>query len=424
MKEQSNKITSKPAGRPKSGLTRKGRNTRAALMKTARQVFADQGFYGASVSEISRRAGLSQGTFYQYFKNKEQVFQELNDEILDAFWDRASVLPQEGDFDDRMRQMLNLLFDHCQSNHYFHRILGEFELIDPVTIGYFASLSRYFRSFFRREAADGHIRFLDPNLLAYGLIGSAIFHALDWGRDAETFSREELVKLTADFLKRGISGESPWKEPADLAVSRAGGKVANKPAIEELTQGQATRRAIFQAAEEVFGRFGFNRAGISEITRAAGVAQGTFYIHFKSKRHLMEEFVKYLSREMRFALKQGIEGTTDRREAEREGLLAFFRFLRDHRQIYRVVAESETMGAGMAMWYYRRLHERYLPGLVESIEKGEIRSFPPNFLVRTLMGFHHQIGLKYLVWNSSPQAEMPKQLVEDAVNFVLNGLVP
>jgi hypothetical protein len=38
------------------------------------------------------------------------------------------------------------------------------------------------------------------------------------------------------------------------------------------------------------------------------------------------------------------------------------------------------------------------------------------------MGIVHMIGLKWLVWNSSPQAEVPAQQVEDVLKMILFGL--
>jgi len=62
-----------PSGSKRS-LTRKGLATRSAILDAAHQVFKDTGYYGSSISEITRRCGISMGNFYQYFKNKEQVF--------------------------------------------------------------------------------------------------------------------------------------------------------------------------------------------------------------------------------------------------------------------------------------------------------------------------------------------------------------
>jgi len=419
------KSDSRSGNRTRRSLTRKGQQTRASLLEAAREVFKDLGYYAGSVSEICRRCGVSQGTFYQYFPNKDQALQELNDMILAGFWRSAESLDVQGlTRHARLRKMVGLLFDHARDNYYFHRILGEFDLIDLVTVGYYDSIARYCRRFLREESKNGFLRSLDPNLTAYGLIGMASFHAMDWRPQGEIYETDQVVDWTVRLLDKGISGPKEWTRPANLAVSSSQKRIQLPVARQEdMTQGQMTARAILQAAEKVFGQYGFNGATISEITREADVAQGTFYVYFKTKRELMEAFVRYLSSEIRRELKLSTQGLEDRRDVERVGVLSFFRFLSEHRRIYRVVAESETMGPEMAMWYYKKLAEGYIPGLEEGMERGEIRDdIPAAFIARSIMGLVHMIGLKWLVWNSSPRAEVGHHLLGEIVRLVLHGL--
>lgn len=403
----------------------KGLKTRSLLLTTAREVFQDKGFYGTSVSEISRRCGLSQGTFYQYFKNKEQIFLEIADQIVAEFRE-AVIQPSRlgSGFPERVRTLMGLLLDHALQYQYFHRILGEFELIDPVTIGYFDSLARFCRDFFRRETIRGEMRLLDPNLLAYMCIGMALFQAFDWGPEQECFDQERLLELLTDLLLSGISGPKPWTQSISERDLKNVLQAGTHPDLRDQTfpRGQVTKRALFQAAEDVFGEVGFNRASVSEITRRAGVAQGTFYIHFQSKKDLMIGFVRYINRELRRHLKIATKHLTDRRDIEQGGMLAFFQFLKEHRRIYRVVSESETMGPNMGMWYYSKLAEGYVQGVRQGMAAGEIRDMPPVFLTRSLMGIQHMIGLKWLVWNYSPHAEVPLSLAVDAQRLVFFGL--
>jgi AcrR family transcriptional regulator len=59
---------------------------RAALLKAARTVFAEIGYGAAGVRDIVRRTDLASGTFYNYFKDKEEIFgavvAELSLELL------------------------------------------------------------------------------------------------------------------------------------------------------------------------------------------------------------------------------------------------------------------------------------------------------------------------------------------------------
>jgi AcrR family transcriptional regulator len=50
------------------------------IMEGARAVFLAQGFDGASMGEIARRAGVSKGTLYVYFDSKEALFEAIFEE--------------------------------------------------------------------------------------------------------------------------------------------------------------------------------------------------------------------------------------------------------------------------------------------------------------------------------------------------------
>lgn len=53
---------------------------RDAILAAARTVFAQMGFAAASVRDIIRATSLASGTFYNYFKSKEEVYQALRDD--------------------------------------------------------------------------------------------------------------------------------------------------------------------------------------------------------------------------------------------------------------------------------------------------------------------------------------------------------
>jgi len=52
----------------------KGQEKREAIAHAAYQCIADDGYHGASVEGICERAGVSKGSFYWYFKSKQEVF--------------------------------------------------------------------------------------------------------------------------------------------------------------------------------------------------------------------------------------------------------------------------------------------------------------------------------------------------------------
>lgn len=53
---------------------------RETILAAAREVFAQMGFAKVTVRDIIRATPLASGTFYNYFKSKEEVYQALRDE--------------------------------------------------------------------------------------------------------------------------------------------------------------------------------------------------------------------------------------------------------------------------------------------------------------------------------------------------------
>jgi AcrR family transcriptional regulator len=66
------------AGGERSGRREQNKaENRAALLKAARTVFAEMGYGAAGVRDIVRRTDLASGTFYNYFKDKSEIFEAV-----------------------------------------------------------------------------------------------------------------------------------------------------------------------------------------------------------------------------------------------------------------------------------------------------------------------------------------------------------
>ena len=61
---------------------RRRARTRADILSAARQVFAQRGYHEASIAEITEQADVAVGTFYLYFRNKDEAFTTVMEEGL------------------------------------------------------------------------------------------------------------------------------------------------------------------------------------------------------------------------------------------------------------------------------------------------------------------------------------------------------
>jgi AcrR family transcriptional regulator len=63
-------------------LTSKGRQTRQAIEQAARKLFAERGFHGTTLADITSAAGKSPAVFYRYFADKEDLLAVLAESFL------------------------------------------------------------------------------------------------------------------------------------------------------------------------------------------------------------------------------------------------------------------------------------------------------------------------------------------------------
>jgi AcrR family transcriptional regulator len=82
--------------RPNGPRSRKGARTRARLVEAAKEIFEENGFLEARISDISERAGLSHGSFYHYFDSKEEIFREVAVEIEDQLSQAVDTVILDG----------------------------------------------------------------------------------------------------------------------------------------------------------------------------------------------------------------------------------------------------------------------------------------------------------------------------------------
>jgi AcrR family transcriptional regulator len=67
---------------PAEPLTAKGRQTRQAIEQAARKLFAERGFHGTTLADITSAAGKSSAVFYRYFADKEDLLAALAESFL------------------------------------------------------------------------------------------------------------------------------------------------------------------------------------------------------------------------------------------------------------------------------------------------------------------------------------------------------
>ena len=409
----------RPVASCHSPLTARGAETYKRLLGAAEEVFSERGYHGASVSEICRRARLAHGTFYRYFANKEEIFLKLIERLEAELSARLKrVLASPSPARERLIHGYRAILGFIEEQTKLYQVFREAEFVRlEVPRRFYADIAAVIQEMLHEGVARGEFRPLEPEIVAYALLGIAEFIAMRyiiWELEAlHSAVLESTDKLILHGLDTGKGSPGSFKQAASpRRAARA----------EPVPQGgEATRQVLLQAAERMFGQAGFHRTTISGITYVAGVAQGTFYLYFPSKVDIFTALVREINRQFRAEERAAIAGLRDRREIERVGFRTFFDFISRHREAYRIVREAEFVDEGIGRWYYERLAQGYVRGLREGMERGEIRSLPLEPLAYALLGIGHFVGLRWIVWEG--REAIPDSVLEAMLDFIMRGVL-
>lgn len=154
-------------------LSTKGRQTRGAIEQAARELFAERGFHGTTLADITSTAGKSTAVLYRYFSDKEDLLAALAESFLTDVVEPSGL---------KMR-----LPDSPQDTEFFTSVVSAYWSMFKQNIGVmiavaqlaatserFAALQNEFRRFgmeivaasVRRAQQQGHGLELDPDHIA------------------------------------------------------------------------------------------------------------------------------------------------------------------------------------------------------------------------------------------------------------------
>jgi AcrR family transcriptional regulator len=148
---------------------------RQAILAAARKVFAQLGYEGATVRDIIRGTDLASGTFYNYFRSKEEVFEALADDGAARF---KPILRQarEGanSFEDYLRTAFGAYFNFVvQENRIEGRPLDERQPHVRTDTPEMIAIYEEVRSGLEDAIQRGFAPRVDAEYLAYSCIGIA-----------------------------------------------------------------------------------------------------------------------------------------------------------------------------------------------------------------------------------------------------------
>ena len=165
--------------------------TRGKLTDAAHEVFVDKGYHGTKVVDIIERAGCGHGTFYDYFRSKDEVLMAILSEFireLDRLGDSSRVLMERIAFDDYdaihilLRGISDIFERHSDLNNVYIEAALESVVFSGVFNDFHSSFSDILESKIQQMKDTGKCEGIDARIASQILVTLVGFTA--YGRQA------------------------------------------------------------------------------------------------------------------------------------------------------------------------------------------------------------------------------------------------
>lgn len=188
-------------------VTARGEATRRKLLAAAEVEIGEKGFHVASVSSITTRAEVGQGTFYLYFRSKDEIFlnlvrdigRRLRKHMAVAITGSANRIAAE-------RRGLEAFFEFAQAHPGLYRIVQESQFVDDAVFReYYERLAESYAEDLAEATRNGELSPGDPVARAWSIMGIGHFIGMRWCLWQNQVPGPELVDSVMDLLTHGIA---------------------------------------------------------------------------------------------------------------------------------------------------------------------------------------------------------------------------
>jgi AcrR family transcriptional regulator len=279
----------------------RGQRTQQRILDAALQVFGEEGYHQCGVAGITKLAGCSRVSFYQYFSGKEDVFRHLTGQVarqVSASTEALGSLTADGAGWAAVRAWVARFADiYERYQPVFHAFQAAAES-DEAVAGASAQAGERNIARIRSKLATTTLppRQLDPVI---GLLLECLprtFDDVSMLRSAtppDAYPAPRVDDALADVVHRALFGvrtdvnvhPPARRRPPALEFGPVMRDVLQQDEAERALNaaGRRTLRALVEAGRDTFVARGYHGTRVNDVVAAAGVSHGVFYHYFQSK---------------------------------------------------------------------------------------------------------------------------------------------
>lgn len=184
---------------------------RKQILEAATNSFSLFGYKATTMDQVAKLANVGKGTIYTFFKNKEELFDEIVSSLLNEMKREAEeVLDPQASFSENVHHALIRLLEFRKEHQLtikLHQEAGEIgtpavaEVINRMEKEVVDFVSQQIEKAIQSEA----IKPCDPEMTAFVMMKLYISLIFDWERNHAPLNKDEIANLFELYLISGLS---------------------------------------------------------------------------------------------------------------------------------------------------------------------------------------------------------------------------
>lgn len=187
--------------------TERGRRTLRRLLDAAGEEFGQRGFHETAISHITQAAGVGLGTFYVYFKSKEEVFRALVADM--GARTRHALSESVKDAPNRLeaeRLGIRAYLEFVRTHKSLYRVVMEAQFVAPEAYrAYYKVFSDAYGQQLSQAAKRGEISDGNTDVRVWALMGASTFLGLKFGVWEDGADVNAVSEAAADLMINGLA---------------------------------------------------------------------------------------------------------------------------------------------------------------------------------------------------------------------------
>ncbi|MCQ6561026.1 TetR/AcrR family transcriptional regulator [Paenibacillus mendelii] len=184
---------------------------RELIVEAASKSFALFGYKATTMERVAKIANVGKGTIYTFFTNKEELFQEIMNRLIQEMKGIAeAVVDPNRRFFDNLNLVLDRLLDFREEHELAIKLSQEVKEISTQMAHegiqqMETAIVSYIQQQVKQAVEKGEIKPCNPEMTAFVMLKLFIALTADWKKSHEPLNKNQVAQLLRFYLQEGLA---------------------------------------------------------------------------------------------------------------------------------------------------------------------------------------------------------------------------